>query len=220
MKYGRNDSINFYRGYQQKLASQKSKVNNKRLGLILPLALLVAVLIGVSGYLLAQNRQKQRELEALQAHIAGIQGDYEQAIALQSQLNTANATYQALAAGKFTFAVYPTLDATLFNQVRECAKGIFNISAYSYDEATCTLSVDASADSVNEVPKFVERLRATKLFDGVQYTGYTSDDTQEYFCTVGCTLPFAYGSGDTEPETTVNVETKLNGGDVSDAVQP
>lgn len=212
MKYGRKDSINFYRGYQQWLASQKNHESKRKARLVAPLALLLAVLLGVAGILLAQNREKRRQLETINAHMESLRPDYQEALDVQSRLSVANATYQALAAGQFTFQVYPTLNAGLFDQVRECAKDIFNISAYSYDETTRTLSVDASAESVNEVPKFVERLRATGLFESVHYTGYTSDDSQEYYCTVGCTLAYFSGAQAAGEEGigTLELETELD----------
>lgn len=182
------DCINFYRGYRQLVNSKKSDVGKRRVRIIAPISVLAVALLGVAAVVFAEIREKTDALDGIQLQMEQRQTGYEQARALSDECAKLEERYNQLAAGRFLFTINPPLTRELFTQVRACAGDIFNISAYAYDETTRTLTVNASADSVNEVPKFVERLRDTELFESVQYTGYTSESEETYFCTVGCTL--------------------------------
>ena len=195
-----SDGINFYRGYRQLVNSQKSGRGRQRARVIAPLAVLLAVMLGVSAVFLVNNRQKSRELAEIGAQMERIRPDYEQAAALAAERERMEGRSRLLQSSRFLFTVYPPLTQELFDRVRACAGDVFNISAYAYEEGTRTLVVDASADSVNEVPLFVERLRETELFERVQYTGYTSENEKAYFCTVGCTLGFGDSAGNADGE--------------------
>lgn len=204
------NGINFYRGYRQRVNSSKNDRRRRRARLIVPMAALLAALMCVSAMVLLKNRQKANELAELQTQTAALSPEYDRALALDTQRGQVSARYELLALNQMLFCGYPKLNESLFTSVRDCAGSIFSISAYAYAETTRTLTLNASAKSVNEVPRFVERLRGTKLFESVQYTGYTSESEKTYFCTVGCTLTF---SG--EADGGVNEET--SGADDGDA---
>ncbi len=188
MKQTLDNRINLYESYLQQTKKEQSSKSGKRITLILPLALLLLILLGISGKLLLNNMEKRREADALDAELATLSAEYDSALSLEGRRDESAATYESLSSARFVFTLYPSLTQDLFMQVRTCAAGIFNISQYAYEETTGMLTINASAASVNEVPLFVQRLRDTGLFSLVQYTGYTSKDTTEYFCTVGCTL--------------------------------
>lgn len=188
MKRTQENGINLYASYLQQVKKEQGGKSSKRTALILPLVLLAVVMLGISGRLLLNNMEKTRQLAALEDETAALSTAYDSAQSLEARRDETTETYEALSSARFLFELYPTLTEDLFAQVRDCAAGIFNISQYAYDETNGILIIHASAASVNEVPQFVQRLRDTELFSLVQYTGYTSEDTTEYFCTVGCTL--------------------------------
>lgn len=207
-----SNSINLYEGYRQLLSHQKNDKSVQRLKLIVPLALLALVLLAVSGVIVYQNIQKSRELKMIQQQIDALGASYAQAQELSGKHEELSNQYGNLTFNRMLFNIYPPLNKPLLEKVRDCAQDgrIFTINAYSYSEENITLVVDASADSVNELPKFVERLRETELFSSVQYTGYTSDRAADYFCTVGCMLGTEPFEDEAEAEGTVTAETQLN----------
>lgn len=188
MKRTQGNGINLYESYLQQSKRTQGEKSGKLLTLVLPLALVALLLLGFAGKLLLDNREKSAELTALDGEIASLTGAYDNAQALEARRDEAAAIYERLAGARFLFTLPPAPTKALFTQVRACAEGVFNISQYDFNAATGVLTIDASAASVNEVPQFVQRLRDTGLFSLVQYTGYTSRDTTEYFCTVDCTL--------------------------------
>lgn len=188
MKRMQGNGINLYEGYLQKSKREHGGKSAKLFTMLLPLLLLILVLGGFAGKILLDNREKNKELAALDEQIASLSAAYEETQTLAVHRDDVVTTYESLSAARFLFELYPAPTKELFTEVIDCADRIFNISEYEYNETTGILVIDASAASVNEVPQFVQRLRDTGLFSLVQYTGYTSNDSEQYFCTVGCTL--------------------------------
>lgn len=189
MKKTQSDGINLYEGYLALVKKEKHPNGGQnRFLLLLPLIVLTAALLTVAGVKVAQNLRRSAELAKIEDRISAISDDYTAAEELSAQSGSLSAQADELEMNRFLFTMYPDLDQKLFEKVRACAGTIFVISEYGYSEQDQALILQANAASVNEVPKFVERLRDTELFQSVQYTGYTSDSSQRYFCTVACTL--------------------------------
>lgn len=181
------NSVNFYEGYLARTKKARDDKTAKTLTIVLPLALMALALLGVAGKFLLDNRAKQAKIDALDARISELNAAYETADARAERLSDAQTELDTLSANRVMFNLYPVLTRDTLVQVRACATG-FTISDFTFDETTGVLGVKASSDSVNEVPAFVQRLRATGLFSKVQYTGYVSDADQVYHCTIDCTL--------------------------------
>ncbi|MEG1523943.1 MAG: hypothetical protein RRZ24_08945 [Clostridia bacterium] len=188
MKQWQNDSINFYEGYRRQIKRRKSSGQKRQVLVFLPLMVIAGLMLISAGVLLVNNMYKTQRIYQISERISAIQSDYLAAQSLSLQYEESVALNDRLAVENAQFNLHPLLTRALFTDVRTCAGNIFEINHYFYDEANGTLVIDANAASVNEVPKLVERLRGTGLFSSVQYTGYTSDSTQRYYCTVGCTL--------------------------------
>lgn len=190
MDWRGNRGINLYESYRRQVHRERSDKSKRRARWIVPLAALALALLVFAGVMIGQNIKKSMELDQLRSQSDALQPAYEQASALSQRRAELENIYGSLAYNHLLFALYPALSEALVTQVRDCALDgtIFTIHAYAYDEENLALVLDASAESVNEVPLFVERLRQTQVFRSVVYTGYTSDQDSDYFCTVGCTL--------------------------------
>lgn len=190
MKLTGDCGINLYAGYERLLKKEK-KGDNSRGKSWIPLVLLAAVMAGIGGYLLLENMGREARIKAVQADIAALEPAYTVAQQLTDTYDAVDSAYQNLMAANLLFGLNPVLTRSIVERVQTCAGTIFLINSYSYDERTGALVISAEADSVNDVPGFIQRLRNTELFSTVQYTGYTSDTTGKYYCTVGCTLTSA-----------------------------
>ncbi len=182
--------VNFYAGLVRS-RKRRSAQRARRAARFLPLLLLLFVLLAAALALHTQNRNREGELLRLNAELNEQSADYERARALSERDALLKEQYSGLQMSALVFSMYPQLPKTLFEQVRTCAGDVFTIGVYRYDETTGVLSLDAAADSVNEVPLFVERLRATGLFERVSYAGYTSDTGGTYYCTIDCALRYS-----------------------------
>ncbi len=182
--------VNFYAGLVRSRKKQRAQ-RARRAIRFLPLLILLLVLLAVSAALYTQSRTREQALLLLNAELERQSADYEKARALSERSALLTERYSGLKLSAFVFSMYPQLPKTLFERVLSCAGDVFTISVYRYDETSGVLSLDAAAASVNEVPRFVERLRATGLFERVSYAGYTSDTGGTYYCTVDCALALA-----------------------------
>ena len=182
--------MNLYEGYQALLKKDKGPGIKRSTLAMIPLAALLALLLGIGAYIGVQNAGLNARVKEGEESIAALEPAYSEAEALLSESEKKQASYESLATGRLLFNLYPPLEREIFAKVRASAENVFVITEYQYDETNGVLIVNLNAASVNEVPKLVERLRDTELFQSVQYTGYTSDSTQRYYCTVGCTLDY------------------------------
>ena len=182
--------VNFYAGLVRS-RKRRSAQQARRAARFLPLVLLTLLLLAAALALHMQNLGREGELLRLNAELAKQSAAYEKARALSERDALRKEQYSGLQMSALVFSMYPQLPRTLFEQVRTCAGDVFTISVYRYDETTGVLSLDAAAASVNEVPLFVERLRATGLFGRVSYAGYTSDTGDPYYCTIDCALQYS-----------------------------
>lgn len=208
MKSTQGNGINLYEAYIEQSRKEQSGRTGKLLTLLLPLAIVVLALLGVSGKLILDNRAKSETLDTLDAQLATLSETYDDARLLTARRDECADEYEQLRSARFLFSIYPAPTKALFTEVIACAEGIFNISQYDYNEQAGILTINASAASVNEVPQLVQRLRDTGMFSLVQYTGYTSRDTTEYFCTVSCTLD---NVSEYALEGTLDAEGELDG---------
>ena len=180
--------VNLYAGYQR-AAKQKKPERSKKGLAILPLLLLLLAVAAVYLYFWRQAQALQTRADALDAEITQLSARYAQAEQYSGEASGVDTLYSDLVTADALFTLYPALTPELITDVEDCAGDIFTVTAYGFEETSGTLAVNANADSVNEVPKFIERLRDTNDFQSVQYTGYTSDTSGEYFCTVAGVLP-------------------------------
>lgn len=180
--------IDLYAGYQR-LAKQKKSTAVKPGLAFLPLLLLVLILAAV--YLIAWRKTYalQKDERALDDRIAALQPRYDQAQEYSGEASTVDELYSELLNANALFNMYPVIRGDLILQVEACAAGIFDVTAYGFEETSGVLNMNAKGPSVNDVPVFIGRLRDTGEFTSVQYTGYTSDTEGVYYCTGSCLLP-------------------------------
>lgn len=182
--------VNFYAGLARSRRRQDAQ-QARRAARFLPLLVLLLALFAAALALHEKNRGRERALLSLNAELEKRSAAYEKVRALSERNALLKEQYSGLQMSALVFSMYPQLPRTLFERVRSCAGDVFTISVYRYDETTGVLSLDAAVASVNEVPRFVERLRGTGLFQRVSYTGYTSDTGGTYYCTVDCALQYS-----------------------------
>lgn len=180
------NNINFYAAYQE--ATRERRTTGKGTLAILALVLLLVALAGAFLSVKLKNLQKQAALDGVNGKIAQLSDAYNEVTQLSEQSAALQQTADELESDAAFATIYPAPDENLFTQVNACAGETFNISVFRYNEETATLEIDASAPSVNDMPKLVSALRGTGLFSSVQYVGYTSDTDGVYYCTVGCVL--------------------------------
>ncbi|NLW70868.1 MAG: hypothetical protein GX061_07295 [Eubacteriaceae bacterium] len=88
-----------------------------------------------------------------------------------------------------TLAGYPRMNSDVLAEIDSCGLDIVTMQLTGYNASTGQLTFVAKAGKVVEINHYIDRLKATGLFDTVQYTGYTySTGERLYRINVACYL--------------------------------
>ncbi len=176
----------------------KKKVKEKASGpvvwkqyVIPPVALL---LVGgvAAGVLFYDDRKKTKELEALQAYLND--PSHLDVLAkseiLQAQIAELTATVEQIERIGECISSYPHMNSRVVQQLQECASGqAVELAIRSYDASNGVLNVDTKGEQVALINRFIDTLEASGIFDDVQYTGYSYNESENlYTINVQCYL--------------------------------
>lgn len=176
--------INFIERYQED--PQKRTARRKQLFFIAPLAFLLVVLVAIYVSFLLAGMVKKSQLAAADAYLLASEEKHDQVITLRDQRDRLALQAGFLTQIKKADETYPLLNAALFQKINACTDANFTIQSYRYDGTM--LQLGANAASEEYMPDAVQKLRATGLFETIEYTGYTSDTDGTYTCIIGCVL--------------------------------
>lgn len=89
---------------------------------------------------------------------------------------------------------YPLGNTDVLNVFEKCADGLAVVEHNSFDAAAGTISIQAKADNVENINKFIANLTREDIFNSVDYTGYQYNEAEDMWqINVTCTL--ADGAG-------------------------
>ena len=184
----RSRNINLLENYNRSKKNSTKKAGSGKFKYFVPF--IIIVLIG--GAVFAVNTldviKKNAQLATVQSYISANSAEYEDAQSVSEQLTQATDQKDDLTEEENYEKSMPTIDAALFDKIEACMGTGYAISVYQYDEKSGLLTMNVTTPSVNDMPQFIERLRATGLFLHIEYTGYASDSNGTYNSTVGCVL--------------------------------
>ncbi len=159
---------------------------------VIPPVILLAVLGSAAAFLLLQERKKRAELKELR--------DYIEDPANIEQCNQADTVqgYIAELSGKIAqiqwvegcILSFPYMNSSVVQELQNCAAAqAVELEIKSYDAGDGELSVDARAEEVTMINQFIDMLELSGIFDDIQYSGYTFDETELlYTINVNCYL--------------------------------
>lgn len=176
----------------------KKKVKEKASGpvvwkpyVIPPVLLLVAGGAGFA-YLSHVEGQKKAQLNELNAYLTD--PEHLEILAksevLQTQIAELTATVEQIERIGQCIASYPHMNSQVVQQLQECAEGkSVELTIQSYNAADGVLSVDTKGEQVELINQFIDTLEASGVFDYVQYTGYSYNESDAmYTINVQCYL--------------------------------
>lgn len=169
----RERSIDLIR--QMKWDSPENIKKRERLTLLLPAAVmlvlcLVGTLVQGIGYLgknaeLSRIQRMMQDADAVKEHTS-----YERAdasiISMEQQMVDAGVMWEQIMS-------YPTLTSDMKTAIEECAGDKVTVEISSFNRDSGLLSMNASAADVRDISSFVAALQEQKVFEKVEYSGYT-----------------------------------------------
>lgn len=175
--------IDFLLPYRRKLAQESGKGGHGWVKWALPpvlLALLFAVLFGWYEW---QAYTMRRDIRDIDTYLSDDQvaAQYGRAQQLARELARYTEAYGDIQDIRAAITSYPEIGAAGLNKVLACRQEGITLRSFSYDRSSATLSIEGSAPSYAECPPFIDRLKATDLFDHVTYNGYNSRDSRYEF---------------------------------------
>jgi hypothetical protein len=186
--------INFYTQF----ADPSKKKNKKETIIVAAAGGVIIALAGVYGFLMLNSLALSNKRDDLEAKVND--KNLLDRIALSEKMADDTVKYNTV------IDVYKNndLDIASNNKVRDnvtqrvldtllgCELGTTTVQSFSYADGTVTLNV--SAGSEEEAADYITNLKATGVFDWVEYVGYSKTDTEYSYTAV------AYFEG--EEETT------------------
>lgn len=203
---------------------ERERAAHRRINYAIPVILLIIVLAAVIMYM-------KRDVDKLKADIAKQEdiisesngyetNDFSVKQTLYEDYTTQLELYKKMVGS------YPTFDSELINKIFSCTTSNITISDFNYDMTGDGVSFSAEADSVNNVPAFIVRLRETGLFDDVKYNGYASETGDGYTFSVNCVLNEVVDTNEfddyivnTDPETDIALEPYDPNAEKADAAE-
>lgn len=187
--------LNFLTQYSS--GSKKKKTEKQEIGInfkpiIISFAVLVLALI-ISIVLMVQ---KKKELAGLQ--------EYNESPAVLSNVllydmlmeknSLLNAEYDAIRNIDENIRTYPLGDSEIRNTIEACAEGYAEVDFHSFNAREGTIVMSASSESVDNINCFISQLLKQPIFNRVDYTGYTYNDSKLCWdIHVTCTLSESAG---------------------------
>lgn len=169
---------------------EKQEKRRSRRKVLIPLGVLTAVLLAVSGVLGMHVYRLNKQIKEIDDYIENpkilqICADYD---SLSTELRIMNTLYNSIEGLKTSVLEYPRVDSEVEEIVYACAEGLVNAEISSYDSVTGILTFNTTASRVEEIHQFVDLLTAQEIFAAVDYTGYTQNTDDKWSVRVNCTM--------------------------------
>lgn len=182
---------------QYAAGAKKRDGKEKQLGLqviviLIALAVMLTVVVSLFAvYLVRKSELKQLEDYNNSPAVVSAVTTYDMAMNENAYLN---AQKEAIDTIDENLQTYPVFDSAMKKRIEACAKGYAEVTFQSFDAAAGTVQMMASSETVEEINRFISRLNEQDIFETVDYTGYTFNETTACWdIHVTCTLAEAAG---------------------------
>ncbi len=176
----------------------KKKVKNKEAGpkvwkrYVVPPVIALAAFGTAAGILLYQEHQKKAELQELQDYIHDPVNleQCAEADLVQGQIAELSGKIAQIRWVEGCILSYPYMNSSVVQELQNCASAqAVDLEIRSYNAQDGALSMDARAEEVTLINQFIDMLEASGIFDDIQYSGYSFDETSLlYTINVNCYL--------------------------------
>ena len=150
-----------------------------------------AIMFVLTAAVIFKNHLEKKELERVK--------EYNESPAVMFQLADYDRCVVLMAAGYDRYAsytnmnnainTYPIFNNKLTDPIEACASGLAKIEISSFDAEAGQVSFTATADNVENINKFIGKLFEEKIFNDVNYTGYSYNSSEDVWdIHVTCTL--------------------------------
>lgn len=182
-------NVNLLERYKKQRHNSSEK--NKILGKFLPLVITVGVFLVVFAALLITNIVMNARL-AKQKEYLDDPNNISQAAEAENVIEENNAlrlTISALKSASEAQQSYPRINSIVISAIEQAGGGAVSMEITSYYSETGQLTLAAQTSGVDQINSYIDRLKATNLFDNVEYSGYTyTQNTNTYTINVVCYL--------------------------------
>lgn len=166
-----NKSIDLLQAY--KLKADKNTIPVWLKYSIIPIVLIV--LFGsVFTYHTLQANNYQKEIDTYKKEKTQLQAKMDEGKVSETLelMTTLDARYENLSKVITNLSTYPRINRDIFVKIINACAYKVNVQNIDFDDKTGALLITASTKDINETAAFVQRLKDTQLFSGVDYNGY------------------------------------------------
>jgi hypothetical protein len=181
--FSHKKQVNLYSAYLKYLKPKK-EMKPLHKALILP-SVMIAFFLGalLTFYLLGENMQNK--LVEMNDYIANSdnQALFLEAQGLSDQLDEVNARIAQLESLNDAVASKPLLVSEKLNQLATIQNGAIELTEITYSEEDGVLHLAGYANSEKDASRYVDRIKETGYFSGVDYTGYALREMEKTITT-------------------------------------
>lgn len=169
---------------------QKELEKKKRRKVLVPIGVLAAVLLVLTGVMGARVLLYSRQLKELTEYNqrADIVAACEEYDALSAELSSAAALGKSMDALEKSLLCYPRIDSSTERVVASCASGLVTAQISSYNAESGMMSFNAKAENVEQINQFIKLLNEQEIFSSVDYTGYSQGSDKKWSVNVNCIM--------------------------------
>ncbi|MCR5100939.1 MAG: hypothetical protein K6B41_06230 [Butyrivibrio sp.] len=163
------------------MVSPKSQQNAKNTKLALPYLVVSLVMLAITIGLFVVNYNKGTYLSELNAHNTDVTiltnaSEYDKEVVTVKELTQQKKSLELLTSDVQS---YPALKSEVRNLIERTAINLAEVKFTGYDAESGILSIQATAADVESTSTFIDLLNKEDIFEYVNYTGYTYNQTTE-----------------------------------------
>lgn len=168
--------LDFLRQYSDGGKRKKKKTGNMAVNIVPAIVALavMAVAILISGIILITKKNALKKETEHNEQIAEQVEEYDAALIRNQFLNS---QYSAVEDIDSNILTYPICDSRILARIDDCAEGYAEVTFEAFDAEEGTIDMTASSDSVDKINIFIKELMDEDIFNKVDYTGYSYNDT-------------------------------------------
>lgn len=161
-----------------RVKKEEKKCSGKKVAIILFPVILAALCLGAYAGLMVKGYFAEQQIDEDRNAISLLEkdSDYLKAQTVKDEITKIGAENEFAKIMKAALDTYPDLDDAFYTKLMEATGGAVSITELTYSASGGTLQLAGKATGVTGTADFVTRLRATGLFEKVEYSGYQAEN--------------------------------------------
>lgn len=182
-------SQNFFTQYHAKNKKTKSQSGSRKTIVLIVSVFVVMFLLTLGSFVLRQMKKSEFNRSEEEVQDPAIQEQLMDYDKLLSRNDFLRRQFDAINEVNENIDSYPICDQSIVRVMQNCAGTYATVEFESFNAEEGKVVVVAKSDSVDNINRFIKELNGQEIFNDIDYTGYSFDETDKLWdIHVSCTL--------------------------------